>query len=245
MQGERACVMRLYADLHMCPSLDDVANARSMADILIGLEIAVVGLVVPPDQLTPTPPAMNSFKDAGLDVAKRLNLKPRSREELLKSLRRFRTKYEIVAVNCSAQAVSRVAVRDRRVDIVQFPKEGSGASFRRNLASTCRAALEFNMSDLTQEPGHEARLRRVRREIEIAAEASTSVIGSSNASNPFELRAPRDVAAVLHTLGLSLGAALEGVSEIPVAIVKQNRLRTEEPQLEEGVRIVRRSTQDE
>lgn len=237
--------MRLYADLHMCPSLDDVANARSMADVLIGLEIAVVGLVVPPDQLTPTPPAMNSFKDAGLDVAKRLNLKPRSREELLKSLRRFRTKYEIVAVNCSAQSVSRVAVRDRRVDIVQFPKEGPGASFRRNLASTCRAALEFNMSDLTQGPGHEVRLGRVRREIEIAAEASTSVIGSSNASNPFELRAPRDVAAVLHALGLSLEAALEGVSGIPVAIVKQNRLRTEEPQLEEGVRIVRRSTHDE
>jgi RNase P/RNase MRP subunit p30 len=216
-----------------------------MADVLIGLEIAVVGLVVPPDQLTPTPPAMNSFKDAGLDVAKRLNLKPRSREELLKSLRRFRTKYEIVAVNCSAQSVSRVAVRDRRVDIVQFPKEGPGASFRRNLASTCRAALEFNMSDLTQGQGHEVRLGRVRREIEIAAEASTSVIGSSNASNPFELRAPRDVAAVLHTLGLSLEAALEGVSKIPVTIVKQNRLRAEEPQLEEGVRIVRRSTHDE
>jgi len=237
--------MRLYADLHMCPSLDDAANARSMADVLIGLEIAVVGLVVPPDRLTSTPPAMNSFRDAGLDVAKRLNLNPRSREELLRSLRRFRTKYEIVAVNCRAQSVSRVAVRDRRVDIVQFPKQGPGSSFRRNLASTCRAALEFNMSELTQGPGYEVRLGRLRREIEIAAEASTSVIGSSNASNPFELRSPRDMAAVLHMLGFSLEAALEGVSEIPLAIVKQNRLRTEEPQLEEGVRIVRRSTHDE
>jgi RNase P/RNase MRP subunit p30 len=237
--------MRLYADLHICPSLDDAANARSMADVLAGVEIAVVGLDVPPERLTPTPPAMNSFKEAGLDVAKRLNLRPRSREELLKSLRRFRTKYEIIAVNCSAQSVSRVAVRDRRVDIVRFPKEGPGSSFRRNLASTCRAALEFNVSELTQGPGYEVRLGRLRREIEIAADASTSVVGSSNASNPFELRAPRDVAAVLHMLGLSLEAALEGVSEIPLAIVKQNRLRTEEPQLEEGVRIVRRPTRHE
>jgi RNase P/RNase MRP subunit p30 len=237
--------MRLYADLHMCPPLDDAANARSMADVLGGLETAVVGLVVPPDRLTPTPPAMNSFRDAGLDVVKRLNLKPRSREELLRNLRRFRTMYEIVAVSCSTQSVSRVAVRDRRVDIVRFPKEGPGSSLRRNLANACRAALEFNMSELTQGPGYEARLGRLRREIEIAAEASTPVIGSTNASNPVELRAPRDVAAVLHMLGLPLEAAMEGVSEIPLAIVKRNRLRMDEPQLEEGVRIVRRSRHEE
>jgi RNase P/RNase MRP subunit p30 len=248
VQGERARVMRLYADLHMCPSLDDAANARSMADVLIGLEIALVGLVIPPDRLTSTPPAMNSFRDAGLDVAKRLDLNPRSREELLGSLRRFRTKYEIVAVNCRAQPVSRVAVRDRRVDIVQFPKQGPGSSLQRNLANTCRAALEFNISELTRgqpRPGYEVRLRRLRREIQIAREASISVIGSSNASNPFELRSPRDTAAVLHMLGFPLEAALAGVSEVPLAIVKQNRLRAEEPRLDEGVRIVRRATHDE
>jgi RNase P/RNase MRP subunit p30 len=216
-----------------------------MADVLKGLETAVVGLVVPPDRLTPTPPAVNSFRDAGLDVVKRLNLKPRSREELLRNLRKFRAMYEIVAVSCSTQSVSRVAVRDRRVDIVQFPKQGPGSSLGRNLANTCRAALEFNMSELTQGSGYEARLGRLRREIEIAAKASTPVIGSTNASNPFELRAPRDVAAVLHVLGLPLEAAMRGVSEIPLAIVKRNRLRMDEPQLEEGVRIVRRSTHEE
>jgi hypothetical protein len=46
-------------------------------------------------------------------------------------------------------------------------------------------------------------------------------------------------------LGLSPQAALAGVSEIPLEIVRQNRLRAEQPQLEEGVRIVRRSTHDE
>lgn len=237
--------MRQYADLHLSPSLDDIANARSMADIFSELDTRVVGLVVPPDRLTPMPPAVDAFREAGLDVAKRLNLKPRSREELLRSLRRFRNKYEIVAVDCSTQTVSRVAVRDRRVDIVQFPKQGPGSGFRRNLASTCRAALEFNMSDLSHTPGFEARLHRLRREIEIAAETSTSVIGSTNASNPFELRAPRDVAAVLHTLGLSLDAALRGISEIPLEIVRKNRLRMEEPELEEGVKIVRRSAHHE
>jgi RNase P/RNase MRP subunit p30 len=210
-----------------------------MASVLNELGTGVIGLTIPPNRLTSTPPAVSSLRDAGIDIAKRLNLKPRSREELLRSLRTFRSKYEIIAVDCSTPSVSRVAVRDRRVDIVRFPKQGSGSEFRRNLASTCRAALEFNMSDLTEARGFEATLRRLRREIEIAAETSTVVVGSTNASNPYELRAPRDVAALLHVLGLSLGDALKGVSEIPLAIVNENRLRMRDPDLEEGVRIVR------
>jgi ribonuclease P/MRP protein subunit RPP1 len=233
--------MRVYADLHLCPPLDDVPNACSMASILDELQTRVVGLVVPPDRLSPAPSAVDSFRETGIDVAKRLNLRPRSREELLRSLRRYRSKYEIIAVDCGALSVSRVAIRDRRVDIVRFPNRGSGTAFRGHLASSCQAALEFNMSELTQQGGVETRLHGLRREIEIAAESSTSVIGSSNASNPFELRAPRDMAAVLHMLGLSPEAALRAVSEIPHAIVKRNRLRMEEPQLEEGVRIVKRS----
>jgi RNase P/RNase MRP subunit p30 len=101
------------------------------------------------------------------------------------------------------------------------------------------------MSELIRGPEFKAKLGRQRRELEVATEASTRVIGCTGASNPLELRAPKDVAAVLHMLGLSSQAALAGVSEIPIAIVRQNRLRTEQPQLEEGVRIVRRSTYEE
>jgi RNase P/RNase MRP subunit p30 len=237
--------MRLYCDLHLCPQLHDTANALSMGEVLSQLGIAVVGLVIPPDQLVPKPPAMNSLRDAGIDVARRLNLRPRSREELLRSLRRFRAEYEIVAVDCGRQSVSQVAVRDRRVDIVHFPRQGPGSSFRRNLASTCQAALEFNISELIRGSEFKTKFGRQRRELEIATEASTRVIGCTGASNPLELRAPKDVAAVLHMLGLSPQAALAGVSEIPLAIVRQNRLRTEQPQLDEGVRIVRRSTYEE
>lgn len=237
--------MKRYADLHLSPSLDDVANARSMAEVLGEFDILIVGLVVPPDRLIPTPPSVTAFATAGLDVAKRLDLKPRSREELLRSLRRFRSKYEIIAVNCSIPSVSRVAVRDRRVDIVRFPNGGQGGGFRRNLASTCRAALEFNVSDLSRAPDFEARLRRLSREIKVAAETSTSVIASTNASTPIELRAPRDIAALLHALGLPLDAALKGISEIPLKVVRKNRLRMGKPELEEGVKIVRGATRHE
>jgi ribonuclease P/MRP protein subunit RPP1 len=237
--------MKFFADLHLCPPLDDATNAGSMAEVLNQIEIALVGVVVAPDRLTTTLPVMNSFKDAGIDVAKRLDLRPRSREELLNSLRRHRSNYDVVAVSCSTESVSRVAVRDRRVDVVQFPKQGPGSFFRKNLANTCRAAVEFNVSELIQGQQHEVRLGRVRREIEIAAGASTSLVGCSGASNCFELRAPRDMAALLQMVGLSPEAAMASVSKVPLAIVKQNRLRTGPHQLEEGVRIVKGSTKHE
>ena len=236
--------MRAYADLHLSPSLEDIANARSMANVLVELQTRVVGLVVPPQRLTPTPPIVDSFKSAGIDVAKRLNLKPSSREELLSSLRRLRSKYEIVSVDCSVLSVSRVAVRDRRVDIVYFPKQELGSIFRGNLAKSCRAALEFNLSELTSGRGFEAGLHRLRREIEAAAEASTTVIGSTRASNPFELRSPRDVAAILHLLGLPLSVAVSAVSDVPLEMVRRNRLRMEEPRLEDGIKVLRRSARE-
>jgi len=237
--------MRAYADLHLCPPLDDVANAGSMANVLAELQTRLVGLVVPPQRLTSTPPIIDSFRSAGIDVAKRLNLKPSSREELLRSLRRFRSKYEIVSVECGVLSVSRVAVRDRRVDLVYFPKQQLGSIFRGNLAKSCRAALEFNLSELTSGPGFEVGLYRLRREIEVAAEGSTAVIGCTRASNPFQLRSPRDVAAILHLLGLPLSAAVRAVSDLPIEIVEKNRLRMREPGLEDGIRVIRRSADDE
>lgn len=233
--------MRTYADLHISAGLDDMANARSMANLLTELRTRVVGLVVPPERLTPSPPIASLFKSVGLDVATRLNLRPKSREELLRSLRRFRSRYEIISVDCSVPSVSRVAVRDRRVDIVYFPTREPRNLFAGNLARSCRAALEFNLSELISGPGFDARLHRLRRQVEAAARASAMVIGSTKASNPFELRSPKDIAAVLHVLGLPLEAALRAVSDVPLTIVKKNRLRLSKPQLEEGVRILRRS----
>ena len=237
--------MRAYADLHLCPPLDDLANARSMANLLTELETRTVGLVVPPERMQPCPAIVNLFKSSGIDVAARLDLKPRSREELLRGLRRFRNRYEVIAVECAVPIVSRVAVRDRRVDIVYFPKHQSRNIFWGNLAKSCRAALEFNMSEMILRPGLETTLHRVKGEIEAAAETSATVVGSTKASNPLELRSARDIAAVLHVFGLPFDAALRAVSNIPLAIVTKNRLRIGKPRPEEGVRILRRSQDGE
>lgn len=234
--------MRAYVDLHVCPSLDDLPNAQTMAKLLTEVQVQIIGLVLPPERLAPLPSVVDVFKDSGVDVAKRLNLRPRSREELLRSLRRFRGKYDVIAVECGVPSVLRVAVRDRRVDIFRFPDRVHTRILRGSLGGSCRASLEINLSELDSGPDFGARLVGAKREIEAAAEASAKVVGCTGASNPFELRSPRDTAAILHLLGLSLESASMAVSEIPFRIVEKNRLRIKEARLAEGVKVLRGAT---
>jgi RNase P/RNase MRP subunit p30 len=215
-----------------------------MANLLAELNTRTIGLVLPPERSGHMPIVHEAFKNAGLEVARRVNLKPKSRNDLLRSLRRYRSQYEIVAVECSSFLVSRVAVRDRRVDVVYFPKTGRSNPFHARLAKTCRAALEINMSELISSLNSGIRLLGLRRDIETAVEASTTVVGSTMASKPFDLRSPRDIASVLNIIGLPLRDALNAISTVPLSIVRRNRSRLNEPQLEQGVRVLRRSNRD-
>jgi len=216
-----------------------------MAKLLAEFRVRLVGVVIPADKLGIHPIVLDAFEDAGLDVAKRLDLKPRSRDELLRALRRYRNRCEIISVECSATSVARVAVRDRRVDLVYFQNRERGNIFRGNLAGNCRAVLEVNLSELAHGPGFETALRSLRRDIASAAQTSVEVTGSTNASSPFALRSPRDIAGLLHILGLSIRSALGAVSDIPHEIVARNRLRAKMPNAEEGVKVVRRAAADE
>ncbi len=232
--------MRTYADLHLSPPLDDTPNAQSMASLLLDLRTSIVGLALPAERLGSMPAAYEVFKSNGIDVAKRLNLKPKSRNDLLRNLRRHRNACEIIAVKCDSFSVSQVAVRDKRVDIVYFPKTERGNGFRSRLARTCRAALEINISELMSNIDSPPILFGLRRDIETAVEASIPVVGSTGASKPLDLRSPRDIAAILSVIGLPLNSALDAVSAIPVSIVEKNRLKLIVPRLEQGVRILRR-----
>jgi len=231
--------VRTYADLHLCPPLDDASNAQSMASLLLELRTSIIGLALSAERLGRMPAAYEVFRSTGIDVAKRLNLKPKSRNDLLRNLRRHRNAYEIIAVQCDSFSVSQVAVRDRRVDIVHFPKTGRANAFRSRLARTCRAALEIDISELISNTDSPLTLSGLRRDIETAVEASVPVVGSTGASKPLDLRSPRDIAAILSVIGVPLNNALDAISTIPVSIVEKNRLKLSEPRLEQGVRILR------
>jgi ribonuclease P/MRP protein subunit RPP1 len=184
--------------------------------------------------------------DFRLDFASRIDLTPRSSEELLQTLRRFRRKFELVSVNCCSKSVARQAAKDHRVDLLAFqstnPRERFFDEAEARLASNSFAALEVDMALLLRTVDSErARLlSSLRKEITIAKKLDVPVVLSSNASDPYQLRGPHGFAALATLFGMNMASALNAISVTPSTMVKQNREKLDENYVARGIRVLRR-----
>ena len=59
-----------------------------------------------------------------LDTVYRVDIHPRSQNDLGKQVRKLRHKVEVITVHCHTKPVSRQAARDNRVDLLRFPVTG-------------------------------------------------------------------------------------------------------------------------
>jgi RNase P/RNase MRP subunit p30 len=178
------------------------------------------------------------FLEAGLETALRIDLTSTSRTDLLRLLRRFRNSYDIIAVKCTNQAVSTVACRDRRVDLVFFDSRNPRARFNHSFASLLGGALEFNLvSSLLKESRTEI-VSRIVKEAGIARRHRTKVVLSSGCTTPDMVRSPNQIEALGEAVGLTSKQTSSGISDAPISIVARNFERRSRQYVEEGVRIV-------
>ena len=238
---------RTYADLHLCPDLANAEQVLRMVNKASKLEYRLVAITVPPNFAeTNVKGLLNVCKEAKMDLATRVDLKPRTPEELLKALRRFRREFEIVAVTCESKDVARQAAKDRRVDLLDF----SPFDFRRRffdlaeaeLASNGLACLEIDMKPLLmlEGPSRIRLLSSLRRETAIARKFVVPVVMSSGASDERLMRRPQELAALANLFDLGQKAALDAVSGNPMSIMKRNREKLSPRFVAPGIRVVRR-----
>lgn len=241
-------MIKPYADLHLRTDLADSEKTAGMVNkaVELGYSLIAVPLSYENEAL------FQRFKslciEKGVDLASRVDLKPRSTTDLLQSLRRIRRKVEIIAVIPTSKMVSRQAAKDRRVDILNFPSNDFRMRFfdfsEAELASNSMASLEVDICPLlTLEGSALARLLSfLRREIEIARAFHVPVILSSGASNEFLMRKPREIAAIASLFDMNKENALKGVSYHPLEIVKKNRKKLDSNFIAPGIRVVRRGS---
>ena len=75
---------RTYADLHLCPDLANAEQVLRMVNKASKLEYRLVAITVPPNFAeTNVKGLLNVCKEAKMDLATRVDLKPRTPEELL------------------------------------------------------------------------------------------------------------------------------------------------------------------
>ena len=247
MQKCRGVAMRkAFADLHLRLNVEDHATTLQVIT-----EAAKLGyrLIAVPFSSETHGDEVAKLKvvcsEAKIDFASRIDLRPRTQNELVHQLRRLRRKFEVICVNCENKQVARQAAKDRRVDLLNFPL----LDFRRRffdraeaeLASNSLAALEIDVKPLLVLEGA-VRIRflsTLRREVAIAKEFHVPIVVSSGVAEAKLLRKPQEMAALTFLFGLDAASALKAVGQNPMAIVKRNREKLGSKFVAPGIRVIK------
>jgi len=217
--------MRTFVDLGIRPPTEERAAQERMATLAHQTGLFLVGLRFRYE--TPTNTIESSakiFHDAGLDVAIGVDISPTSRMQLLSQLRVLRERFDFVAVRSADTRMLTVASRDSRVDLVSLEPQKS-FRLKQSILKTCKSALELEFSRVLR-PQHEAAYESLKAfsfEIEMAKRCHADIVLSSGAAKPLGLRAPRDMASVAVSLGLSPDTALDSISTTPLSLIRRSR----------------------
>ncbi len=238
---------KIYADLHLCPSARDSEQVERMIRKTSRLGYCLVSV---PFSSSFTEEKLLQFqrfcREVDVDFASRIDLKPRTSNELVYNLRKLRRRFEIIAVMCTSKNVARQAAKDRRVDLLNFPSiDFRGRFFDKaeaELASKSFASLEIDLKPLLVLEGS-VRVRllsNLRRELAIAKEFHVPIVVSSGVSEELLMRRPRELAALASLFDLNETSAIRAISENPLAIVRRNREKLSPRFVAPGIRVIRR-----
>ena len=237
---------RVFADLHLCLNVKDSAAALRMVNKAAALGYGLVAVSLAPEVRADEVARLRSVcNEAGVDFASRVDLRPRTQNELIRQVRRLRRKFEVVCVGCENKAVARQAAKDRRIDLLSFPL----LDFRRRffdraeaeLASNSLATLEVELKPLLvlEGPVRVRLLSCLRREVAVAKKFHVPVVVSSGVSKELLLRKPREMAALSFLFGLDEVSGLEAVSQSANSIVERNREKLKGGFVAPGIRVVK------
>lgn len=235
-----------YADLHVLLSLGDLSIASRMVEKACQLGYGLMATPTEPDSEKQFAAIRHMCKEKNIDLVSRIDLRPRSPDGLLRALRKFRRRYELIGVICGSKPIARQAAKDRRVDLLSFVSHDYGSGFDLadgELAKNGLAALEVDVCGLLLVEGSSRAkiLSGLRREVRIAKSFGVPIVLSSGASEHWMLRRPAELAAMSSLFDLGKEEAQRGISHSPIEIVKRNRDKLSDGFVAPGIRVVRRS----
>jgi ribonuclease P/MRP protein subunit RPP1 len=238
--------MRKFADLHLCPFIQNIEQTKRVINRSSELGYSFVGVSLPSNiQRQKVGQIQNICDDAGIELITRVDLLAKTPSKLLKDLRHLRRKFDLVSVICASKSVSRKAAKDHRVDLLSFlidPKKRFFDQAEGELASGASASLEIEVAPLLLLKGF-TRIRLLsclRKEVEIAKKLNINIVASSGATNEYLLRTPHDYAAFATLFGLNPPLNLEAFSENPCVIIQKNKEKLSSNYIAPGVKIVGR-----
>lgn len=237
---------RTYTDLHVCADMNNLGKASGLVEKALRLGYGAVAIPLQRSVDAQMQDMRNVCRDLGVDLVSRVDFRPRNPDELLRDLRKYRRRFEIVAVLCDSKPVARQAAKDRRVDLLNFPQIDFRKRFfdsaEAELASQGQACLEIDARPLLMLEGADRvrLLSSLRREAATAVGFHVPIVVSSGVSDAMLIRKPMELAALSSLFGLSGNLAADAVSANPSAIVRRNREKLSPRFVAPGIRLVRK-----
>jgi ribonuclease P/MRP protein subunit RPP1 len=158
---------------------------------------------------------------------------------------RVRKQAVVVAVPVGGVTITNWAAEDERVDLLTLTdpsRENSLRTTTAGLAVDSGTALEIPIRPLLRTSGltRSKTLKVYREACRTATDAGMSVVISSGATEPIQLRSPRALRCIAHLLGMEDGLAKSAVIETPERIVATNLKRLRAEFVAPGIEVVER-----
>jgi RNase P/RNase MRP subunit p30 len=237
---------RTFADLHLRINPKDIQTAQRFIGKAAKMGYRYISVPFTQGlQETEAATLKEMCTKNGLDFVLRADFKPRTQEDLMHFLRKFRRKFEVICIICDSKEIARQAAKDRRVDLINFPSLDYHKRFfdraEAELASCSLTALEVDIKSLLvmEGPARVRLLSCLRREVAIALEFHVPVVVSSGIDVENLLRMPRDLASLVYMFGLDEAKALDAISTNPNAIILRNREKLSSRFIAPGISIVK------
>jgi len=237
--------MTRFVDLHLCTPIDNVTQVEKIVNLSAELGYRTVGIPFSPNVSQEKIRQIEDIcSNAKVEFVKRVDLMPKTSNELLSNLRQLRRKFEIISVACTSKNVARQAAKDRRVDLLSpclaFPCKRFFDYAEAELASKKSVAFEIDMALILSSYGF-SRIRllsSLRKEVAIARKFDIPITISSGTSNENLLRSPHDYVALASLFDLPASYAFRALSEYPLSMIEKNKMKLSPDYVAPGVRIV-------
>jgi len=192
-------------------------------------------------------PGLNELinKYSTFKIYYRTTINPKNLDDLKNSLKKTKSISGIISVESSDRKVQIQAAKDSRVDMLSFSTENIIKTITPGVISLTKqnnSFIEFSLeSIMIKNKAIQSRvLRSLYRALQLAIQLNANYIISGNFDDVFNLRHPRALVSVSHTLlDIPLLNAKKAFSENVMALISRAKMRHNKNYIEPGVKLIK------
>lgn len=175
----------------------------------------------------------SASKKIGCEIFHGVEIRAKNPQELSRLVSRLREQVLILIVSGGDYNINRAACENPKVDILAHPEMGrpdnglDEACLR--AAAENKVAIEINFREILygyRKPRAYI-LNHIATNIKLCDETKAKMVICSAVQSIWDMRTPREMAALANVLGMDISKAVSSVSDIPQAIIEENKKKLE------------------